>query len=132
MSEGLTPCRACARHIAARETACPFCGARRAQRGEGAEGPVARSLRVSRAALFAAGAGTLFANADCSQTKGPLDLDAEPLDAFAPDGPSNALDATADAVPEAGPVDATFDVPAVQPAYGGGVIFPGDGSTDGR
>jgi hypothetical protein len=127
MSEALVPCKACARHVAARETACPFCGAPRAQR---AERPAIRSLRASRAALFAAGAGTFLATSECSQSKTPLDLDAEPSDAVAPDGPGNSLDAAADAAPEAGPVDATIDVPLVQPAYGGGVIFPGDGSTD--
>jgi hypothetical protein len=71
--------------------------------------------------------GLTPASADCSDIKGPLDHDAEPPDAVAPDGPTNVLDAA----PEAGPVDATVDVPAVQPAYGGGVIFPSDGSTDG-
>jgi hypothetical protein len=129
MSPALVPCTACSRHVAVGELACPFCGAP----PPAAEGPVGRSLRASRAALFAAGAGTLLATTACSQTTTPNDRDASPVDAVAPDAPSNDLDAGPDGgaanEPDAGPIDATPDVPTVQPAYGG-VIFSIDASSD--
>jgi hypothetical protein len=128
MSPALVPCTACSRHVAAGELACPFCGA---PPPPGAEGPVGRSLRASRAALFAAGAGTLLATTACSQTTTPIDRDAAPVDAVAPDAPSTDRDAEPDGgnEPDAGPIDATPDVPTVQPAYGG-VVFPIDASSD--
>ena len=127
MSPSLVPCPSCSRHVAAGELSCPFCGAAPAPIPKGA---VVRSLRASRSALVAAGAGTLLATAACSQSTTPVDRDAEPVDAIALDAPPGQPDATADAAPDTGPADVFVpDAPTVQPAYGA-VIPPLDGSTD--
>jgi hypothetical protein len=54
------PCAACARHVRTDDAACPFCGASCPER---AAAP-SRFPRVSRAALFAAGASLALAGCD--------------------------------------------------------------------
>lgn len=46
----LVPCEACARHLRARESACPFCGVSRVPSAAEAQDP---TVRLGRAALFA-------------------------------------------------------------------------------
>jgi hypothetical protein len=61
----LVPCPSCARHVRVEETRCPFCdGPLPARAPVAARGPSAPG-RLSRAALFAAGA-TLAGAAGCS------------------------------------------------------------------
>jgi hypothetical protein len=57
----LAPCPRCKRHVATRETACPFCAHRFTPRGQ----HIALVGRVSRAAVFSA------ALAACSNDKAP-------------------------------------------------------------
>jgi hypothetical protein len=55
----LTPCPACARHLRANEQACPFCGVSLGAFFYAAPAPASAppARRLSRAALFAFGAG---------------------------------------------------------------------------
>jgi len=67
----LAPCSACGRHVRVTEDACPFCGAALAASLRGSAAPVAPSVRLSRAALFAVGAlgmGTLAVAPGCSSS----------------------------------------------------------------
>ncbi|HLK40461.1 MAG TPA: hypothetical protein VKU41_27100 [Polyangiaceae bacterium] len=71
MTIALVPCRGCARHVKRTDERCPFCGAR-VEPGRTAR--IARVAGKSRAALFAAGAGTLLGTTDCgSSTSTPGD-----------------------------------------------------------
>ena len=66
MSE-LVPCPACNRHLRISEQVCPFCG-RQLSPHSRTRAPAAPSLRrLSRSALFAAGA-TMMGAAACSST----------------------------------------------------------------
>jgi hypothetical protein len=78
------------------DDACPFCGA---PAPEERAAPVARSLRVSRAALLAVSATAILGAAGCS-------ADSPPTDDAGVDGASS------------NPSDATSDVPSAQPHYG--------------
>jgi hypothetical protein len=62
----LIPCASCHRHIEAGATDCPFCGAR-SERPAAVARP-AGSGRLSRAAVFAAGATLVGMAAACSST----------------------------------------------------------------
>ena len=55
----LRPCPGCSRHVRVSEGACPFCGVSLDPSFAAAPVPVAPSKRLSRAALFAFGTGTL-------------------------------------------------------------------------
>ncbi len=108
----LVPCESCSRHVKASPPGgdrCPFCDAPVTPR-DGARAP--RSPVTSRAALVAAGAGTILATAACSAST-PTDRDAATPDVIVADAP----------VP-----DGSLDAPSVVPAYGA-VILP-DASID--
>jgi hypothetical protein len=68
MTQRLTPCAGCGRHVKIDEGACPFCG-------DALIAPHARSLpsaRLGRAATFAFGAALAAATtAGCSDSHGP-------------------------------------------------------------
>jgi hypothetical protein len=102
---GLVPCDSCSRHVKAGDARCPFCGA---SLGASAAkpGPPRAPMGASRAALFAASAGTLLATAACS-TSTPTDRDAEAPDAISVDAPVG---------------DGAVDAPGAQPAYGGSIV----------
>jgi hypothetical protein len=133
MSVRFSPCSACARHVKEGDRVCPFCGAE-----------VSRSIevsfvprgRLSRAALFAAGAASALAAADCSSSSaygGPPvsegnDAASEggfaqplygavvpPLEAGAPQDDASG-DATAGGGPEGGVAQPLYG--AVAPPYG--------------
>ena len=55
----LRPCPGCSRHVRVSEGACPFCAASLDASFRAAPAPVPPSRRLSRAALFAFGTGTL-------------------------------------------------------------------------
>ena len=105
----LAPCATCARHVKSAETTCPFCGAE----VPSAEAPagLVTTQRLSRAALFAAGAaGLLVAAGDCSAPPAPEPpyggvpvIDAAP---FATSGSFTGDSGTTDAAADAG---ATLD-----------------------
>jgi hypothetical protein len=63
----LRPCPSCARHARVSEPACPFCGARLGEGFRTFVAPKAPTLRLSRAAMFALGAGG-FVAAACSSS----------------------------------------------------------------
>jgi|SRR5580704_4964319 hypothetical protein len=113
------PCPGCSRHVKRGDAICPFCGATASV----VSGPT-RTIagRLSRAALFAAGAvGAAVATTDCAPAPPYGTLPAGPIpteDASASDGPS--VDA-ADASTTSEPTDSasTADVPSVVALYGG-------------
>ncbi|HSO31983.1 MAG TPA: hypothetical protein VLT33_05690 [Labilithrix sp.] len=111
----LLPCPSCARHVRASEEACPFCAAALTPAREGA--PLARTpaRRLSRAALFALGAGAAAVGACGGESVGsPVDAGRDaPIATPVYGGP---------------PVDAGEDAPfLVDAAYGGP---PQDAATD--
>ncbi len=58
-SASLRPCPACARHVRVNEDACPFCGEGLARSFRAGPRPQPPAVRLTRAALFAFGTGTL-------------------------------------------------------------------------
>jgi len=64
----LAPCPSCQRHVRASDAACPFCGAATVVPGGGASALSGLRGRLSRAALFAAGA-TLIGMSACTDSK---------------------------------------------------------------
>jgi hypothetical protein len=67
----LAPCPSCRRHVRLSETLCPFCSAGLPTRERATSAATPRA-RLSRAALFAAGA-TLMGAAACSSSSTNLD-----------------------------------------------------------
>ena len=135
----LSPCSECSRHVKESDASCPFCGAMRT--GGGEPSPARRAAgRLSRAALFAAGAaGAAMATADCSSAQpaygGATFIPAEVGDSSAtPESSTTTADASdAAATPEAG-TSATDgagapDVPMAVAAYGA-AIFPDADTTN--
>jgi hypothetical protein len=59
MPAHLRPCPGCSRHVRVSERACPFCSATLDTSFQASPAPVGPSKRLSRAALFAFGTGTL-------------------------------------------------------------------------
>ena len=55
----LRPCPGCSRHVRVTEGACPFCGVLLEPAFRAAPAPIPPSRRLSRAALFAFGAGAV-------------------------------------------------------------------------
>jgi hypothetical protein len=120
----LLPCPSCARHARVSEPTCPFCAtpfddAFRTDEPR----PRAPTGRLTRAALFAVGAGGLVAGTlSCASAEsayggtpeGPFWDDASPLVDAATDAPeAAAVDATPEAstVADAGGADAGADAP---------------------
>lgn len=87
MSE-LVPCPGCHRHVRVRETGCPFCACALPEREASAPAPKPRG-RMSRAALFAAGAA-LLGTAACAPIYG---TPAPAYGAPAPDASADSTDA---------------------------------------
>jgi len=61
----LVACPSCSRHIRVDEVACPFCHAETPQAVRDAAPPVLPSVRLSRAALYAVGVGSISLSAAC-------------------------------------------------------------------
>ena len=126
MSAQFWPCPGCSRHVKRGDTSCPFCGATASVD----VGPT-RVLagRLSRAALFAAGAvGAAVATTDCSSspTLGVMygcpipNCGIETQDASASDGPSEAEADAGDASPPSEPTDSSSAADGLmgEPVYG--------------
>ena len=145
MTIALLPCRGCARHVKRTDERCPFCGAR-VEPGRTAR--IARVAGKSRAALFAAGAGTLLGTTDCgSSTSTPGDGGATGAEAgsMTPTGEgggsgsssgtgsgssSGSTSGSASGSSSSGePVDASPDVPMAIALYGAAII-PDAGTPD--
>ncbi len=69
-SAHLRPCPSCARHARVSEDACPFCGAAFAASFRAAARPQPPSGRLTRAALYALGSGTLALSPACGSAPG--------------------------------------------------------------
>jgi hypothetical protein len=66
----LRSCPGCSRHVRVSEPACPFCGRKLDDAFRSVPGTCAPTTRLSRAALFALGAGGLVASSACSSSSG--------------------------------------------------------------
>ncbi len=95
----LLPCPSCARHARATDAACPFCGVPLPEAFRSAPRPEPHSARLTRAALFALGSGTLALAPGCSggssPPAGPEDATANfapPYGAFFPDTGAGFID----------------------------------------
>jgi hypothetical protein len=111
----LHPCPGCARHVRVTDVVCPFCAATFDDSFHAVPELQAPRGRLTRAALFALGTGTLSVAAACSSSSqpaygGPVVL----VDGAAP------VEEDAGSTPDAGPGDAgaAFDATGVQPVYG--------------
>ncbi len=143
-SAHLRPCPACARHVRVSEAGCPFCGERFAAAFRASPRPAPPGARLTRAALFALGTGTMAMTPACSSSSAPVV--AEPAYGGPPQNedsggvPGNAdgspgfeYDGSIGALYGAFPVDASYihptdasvpadagsDAPVVGSAYGG-------------
>jgi hypothetical protein len=67
-SAHLVLCPSCARHVRVSEAACPFCGTGVSEATRGTEKRRAPTARLSRAALYAFGVGTVAVAAACSSS----------------------------------------------------------------
>ncbi len=76
----LTPCSACARHVRAEETRCPFCGVQRVRTTFRAHA-VSPESRLGRSALFTFGAAVTLAG--CASSVSPAFPDGAPMDTVA-------------------------------------------------
>jgi len=130
MNVQFTPCAACSRHVRRGDLVCPFCGGANAS----AESAPTRTIagRLSRAALFAAGAmGVAVATTECSSAPQPAYGGSfgqpAPTDATVSEGASSVADGSTDSgdgtVPES--ADSSDDSPATAP---GPIGFPAYGS----
>jgi hypothetical protein len=125
----LRACASCARHIRVSEEACPFCGNALGESFRAAPAPQAPAGRLTRAALFALGTGTLALTSACSsspapapsddagQTHGVLDSGLQPAyggPGLGEAGAQPVYGAPADAGAPVGPLEG-----GAEPAYGG-------------
>ncbi len=67
----LVACPSCARHVRVTERACPFCSSVLSATLRSSPAPRAPAARLSRAALYAFGAGTLSMASACGGTTSP-------------------------------------------------------------
>jgi hypothetical protein len=109
MSAQFWPCPGCSRHIKRGDAICPFCGVIATVETSPARTPAGR---LSRAALFAAGAlGTAVAGTNCGgniTTYPPYGLAAYiPEDSSASDGPSEAASDAGDSSATTVPIDSS-------------------------
>jgi hypothetical protein len=111
----LRPCPSCARHARVSETTCPFCGTRFEKAFRTFTSPQTPAARLSRAALFAVGAGGIVAA--CGGSAQPaygavppasVDCDAEPA-ACEPTG--SVSDAGPDVATTPLPEASSFEIP---------------------
>jgi hypothetical protein len=128
MSVQFWPCPGCSRHVKGGDAVCPFCGATAR-----VQSSPTRTIagRLSRAALFAAGAvGAAVATTDCGNgttiqppygapCTPPCTM--EPEDSGASDGPSGSVTDARDASTTSEPTDASSapDAPSAGALYGG-------------
>jgi hypothetical protein len=119
----LCACPACDRHVRVSEAACPFCGSALSDAFRTAPVPQPPGVRLTRAALFAFGAGSLGFAPGCTSTTTP-----EPLYGAPPYTDSGSNDAADDG--PIGIVDAAYGGPPIDapaPLYG---APPGDAGPD--
>lgn len=107
----LRPCPSCDRHVRVSEGGCPFCGESLSDTFRAAPRPLGPGARLSRAALFAFGTGTMAVVGACSSST-PL-YGAPPVALDAGDDAESIADAAV--VPDA---SAEPDAPVATPAYG--------------
>jgi hypothetical protein len=104
----LVPCAGCSRHVRVSEEACPFCRARLPASLRQAARPLPPTARLTRAALFAFGTGTMaVAPSACSSSSSSGDVMFEPPYGLGP-------------IPDAGEDDATVSALYGAPADDGG------------
>jgi hypothetical protein len=127
MSLQFWPCPGCSRHVKRGDGICPFCGATASI--EISPRPTI-AARLSRAALFAAGAvGTALATTNCGSMYGiaPLACPCEVEDSGASDGPSevaaDAADMSMSMTTMLTDSSSAADVPSAVAAYGAAVII---------
>ncbi len=129
----LVACVSCARHVRVSEAACPFCGAVLPDSLRSTPRREPPGVRLSRAALFAFGTGTLALSPACSSSSsGNSPAVAGADDASAADDASTAMDGShgtvgADAAyGSPGIVEdvdaAEFDGTTTLAAYGGAIL----------
>jgi hypothetical protein len=124
MTAHLRPCPGCSRHVRVSEGACPFCGLLLEPAFRAAPAPIGPSRRLSRAALFAFGTGTMVLTPavaiDCgTATEVPFYGSAPLSDAGEP-----AFDGATGVLYGLVPMDSAV------PAPDGGSIDAGDASED--
>ncbi len=132
----LVACPACARHVRVSETACPFCGSVLPDSLRESAPPAPPGVRLTRAALFALGTGTLAIAPGCSSDSvGTTPGTDASTTVFAPPyGLAPIPDATSD---DGGPTsgdDGAYDAPDFgdDAAYGApGIDYAPDGASDG-
>jgi len=128
----LVACPSCARHVRVSERTCPFCEGVLDDAFRSRPAPRPPASRLSRAALYAFGAGTLTLATACGGSTSDENPDAAPIVDAAYGGPPRDGGGDADAQPGAlygaPPFDASADAqPVVDAAYGGPPI---DASSD--
>jgi hypothetical protein len=130
----LRPCPSCARHVRVSEGGCPFCGESLSDEFRAAPRPLGPGARLSRAALFAFGTGTLAAAGACSSSSAVPAYGSPVMFDAGDGGESVAADAAVvpDASADSSTADAEPDAPVATPAYGapGQPIEPVDASDD--
>jgi hypothetical protein len=82
----LRACPACARHVRVSEESCPFCGGGLDPAFRASPAPRSPGVRLTRAALFAFGTGTLAVAPGCSSSPSPSTGPADLADAANPFG----------------------------------------------
>jgi hypothetical protein len=113
----LRPCPSCERHVRVNEGGCPFCGVQFTDAFRAGPRPHGPTARLSRAALFAFGTGTLALAPGCSSSSSvPTPAYGAPamVEDAGDDGATTVPDGSTEAstpVPDSGP-------PMAQPAYG--------------
>jgi len=125
----LRACPACSRHVRVSEESCPFCGGGIPQALRDSPAPQPPRMRLTRAAIFALGAGTLAATPACggSTTNPGQTVDSGTDGASAVD---SGLDFDAQGAALYGLP--AFDSGGSVPAYGGtGIEDSGAGDVDG-
>jgi hypothetical protein len=127
MTAPLRACPGCSRHVRVSEPACPFCGGELDGAFRSTPSPRVPAVgRLSRAALFAVGAGGIAAGSACGS------MTEQAYGGAACEGndciPYVAADASVEAAPDGAPNAATGD--AAVDSAGDVQAQPGDASTD--
>jgi hypothetical protein len=119
----LHPCASCARHVKAKDTHCPFCGASAVTATATAGEPF---RRMAAAAAVAAGVAAIVASEACSSSSGTVFYGSP-----APALTDASVDGAAAVVYYGAPqfFDAETDAAAGDATASGDATAPGDGST---
>jgi hypothetical protein len=117
----LVSCAACARHVRASESACPFCRAELPRSLREASAPRPPRMRLARAALMAVGAGAAAIATACGGNVGDGGSDAGGADHMVSSEPPYGAAPMEDGGDDSGD---TLDAGMVGVLYGG--VFPGD------